>query len=302
RKLRLTEEDSLCPFIRLQEKKKQAQQMQKTLEEKEEVRRAAGSWWWLGWLVVSWRVAAHRQVAAGTGAMPCSLWPCQAFRERMKAIACQWRDLQIKEAQLKAYMKKSRKVLQENDKLRTQALKKARREREMKMQKQSELLRAKTELEALKNKHQKLSDRVQKYSVFSKYLEDVVKTSHESRWAHIQKTATQRTLELGTIRMAILNLFYCICKQMKRSLSVPADDNHMQLNMVEPTQTLSPCPERGAAITLSPAGWEGKRTEGPTDLVDSTIGYANEASYLSGSSFLLQSLRPFHSNKNSNMF
>lgn len=51
--------------------------------------------------------------------------------------------------------------------------------------------------------------------------------------------------------MAILNLFYCICKQMKRSLSVPADDNHMQLNMVEPTQTLSPCPERGAAITLS---------------------------------------------------
>uniref|UniRef100_A0A8B9SZE4 DUF4200 domain-containing protein n=1 Tax=Anas platyrhynchos TaxID=8839 RepID=A0A8B9SZE4_ANAPL len=246
------EEDSLCPFIRLQEKKKQAQQMQKTLEEKEE-----------------------------------------AFRERMKAIACQWRDLQIKEAQLKAYMKKSRKVLQENDKLRTQALKKARREREMKMQKQSELLRAKTELEALKNKHQKLSDRVQKYSVFSKYLEDVVKTSHfeeiqkviwryktlmrmnkdllqqakellaqyteekeeeilkynnelaqlklhfdeahsdESRWAHIQKTATQRTLELGTIRMAILNLFYCICKQMKRSLSVPADDNHMQLNMVQ---------------------------------------------------------------------
>eukprot|EP00075_Anas_platyrhynchos_P003664 XP_005030722.2 coiled-coil domain-containing protein 42 isoform X2 [Anas platyrhynchos] len=266
KKLRLTEEDSLCPFIRLQEKKKQAQQMQKTLEEKEE-----------------------------------------AFRERMKAIACQWRDLQIKEAQLKAYMKKSRRVLQENDKLRTQALKKARREREMKMQKQSELLRAKTELEALKNKHQKLSDRVQKYSVFSKYLEDVVKTSHfeeiqkviwryktlmrmnkdllqaergrreaseqakellaqyteekeeeilkynnelaqlklhfdeahsdvltwESRWAHIQKTATQRTLELGTIRMAILNLFYCICKQMKRSLSVPADDNHMQLNMVQ---------------------------------------------------------------------
>lgn len=112
RKLRLTEEDSLCPFIRLQEKKKQAQQMQKTLEEKEEVRRVAGSWWWLGWLVVSWRVAAHRRLAAGTGAMPCSLWPCQAFRERMKAIACQWRDLQIKEAQLKAYMKKSRRVLQ----------------------------------------------------------------------------------------------------------------------------------------------------------------------------------------------
>lgn len=44
RKLRLTEEDSLSPFICLQEKKKQAQQMQKTLEEKEEVRRVAGFW------------------------------------------------------------------------------------------------------------------------------------------------------------------------------------------------------------------------------------------------------------------
>lgn len=50
--------------------------------------------------------------AAGTGAMPCSLWLCQAFRERMEAIACQWRDLHIKEAQLEAYMKKSRRVLQ----------------------------------------------------------------------------------------------------------------------------------------------------------------------------------------------
>lgn len=64
--------------------------------------------------------------------------------------------------------------------MRIQALKKASREREMKMQKQSELLRAKKELEALKNKHQKLSDRVQKYSIFSKYLEDVVKASHVS--------------------------------------------------------------------------------------------------------------------------
>ncbi|XP_035198606.1 coiled-coil domain-containing protein 42, partial [Oxyura jamaicensis] len=266
KKLRLTEEDSLCPFICLQEKKKQAQQMQKTLEEKEE-----------------------------------------AFRERMEAISCRWRDLQTKEAQLKAHMKESGRVLQENDKLRIQTLKKASREREMKMQKQSELLRAKKELEALKNKHQKLSDRVQKYSIFSKYLEDVVKASHfeeiqtviwryktlvrmrkdllqaergrreaseqakellaqyteekeeeilqynnelaqlklrfdevhsdvltwESRWAHIQNIATQRTLELGTIRMAILNLFQCISKQMKRSLNVPVDDNHKQLDMVQ---------------------------------------------------------------------
>ncbi|NXI62310.1 CCD42 protein, partial [Anseranas semipalmata] len=233
------EEDSLSPFIRLQEKKKQVQQMQKTLEVKEE-----------------------------------------AFRVRMEAVACQWRDLKTKEAELKAYIQKCRKTLQENDKLRIQALKKAVKERQMRMQKESELSRAKKELETLKNKHQKLCDGVQKYSIFSKYLQDVVKISHfeeiqpiiwryktlarmhkdlqqaeqghkeaseqakellaqytaekedeilqcnelaqlklrfdqahsdvltwDSRWAHIQNIATQKTLELGTIKMVILNLF-----------------------------------------------------------------------------------------------
>ncbi|KFQ91054.1 Coiled-coil domain-containing protein 42A, partial [Nipponia nippon] len=234
------EEDSLSPFIRLQEKKKQARLMQKTLEVKEE-----------------------------------------AFRERMKVITCQWRDLQAKEAQLKTYMEKSGKILKENDKMRIQALKKASKERERKMQKESELLIAKRELEALKIKHQKFCNKVQKYSIFNKYLEDVVKISQfeeiqeviwryktlvrmhkdllqsqqghkemseqakvlldqymaekeaeilqyknelvqlqqrfdkaqsdilpwEARWANIQNTNTEKTLKLGTIKMAILNLF-----------------------------------------------------------------------------------------------
>ncbi|NWQ94969.1 CCD42 protein, partial [Burhinus bistriatus] len=101
----------------------------------------------------------------------------EAFRDQMKVITCRWRDLHTKEAQLKTYMEKSGKTLKENDKMRIQALKKATKEREMKVQKESELLRAKGELEALRNKHQKLCKRVQKYSVFSKYLEDVVKIS-----------------------------------------------------------------------------------------------------------------------------
>lgn len=60
RKLKLTEEDSLSPFIRLQEKKKQAQLMQKALEVKEEVRKMEACWAWLGRLVVFWRAAAGR--------------------------------------------------------------------------------------------------------------------------------------------------------------------------------------------------------------------------------------------------
>ncbi|NXL45546.1 CCD42 protein, partial [Podilymbus podiceps] len=233
-------DDSLSPFIRLQEKKKQARLMQKALEVKEE-----------------------------------------AFRERMKVITCRWRDLHAKEAQLKTYMEKSERILKENDKMRIQALKKASKERERKMKKESELLRAKRELEALRNKHQKLWNKVQKYSIFHKYLEDVVKISQfeeiqeviwryktlvrmhkdllqsqrgqeemsehakllldqyreekeaeslqyknelvqlqlrfdqaqsdilpwETCWADIQKTIAKKTLKLGTIKMAILNLF-----------------------------------------------------------------------------------------------
>jgi len=64
--------------------------------------------------------------------------------------------------------------------MRVQALNKAIKEREVKMQKETELLRAKRELEALKNQHQKLYNRVQKYSIFKKYLDDVVKISQVS--------------------------------------------------------------------------------------------------------------------------
>ncbi|KFQ67934.1 Coiled-coil domain-containing protein 42A, partial [Phaethon lepturus] len=234
------EEDSLSPFIRLQEKKKKARLMQKALELKEE-----------------------------------------AFREKMKVLTCRWRDLHAKEAQLKTYMEKSERIFKENDKMRIQALEKATKERERNMQKESELLRAKRELEALRSKHQKLCNKVQKYSIFNKYLEDVVKISQfeeiqeviwryktlarmqkdllqsqqghkemteqakvlldqymaekeveilqyknelmelqlhfdkaqsdilpwETCWADIQNMTAKKTLKLGTIKMAILNLF-----------------------------------------------------------------------------------------------
>ncbi|KFV73062.1 Coiled-coil domain-containing protein 42A, partial [Struthio camelus australis] len=232
--------DSLSPSVRLQQKKKQARLIQKALDAEEE-----------------------------------------AFRVRMEAINCQWKNLHAKEAQLKTYTQKFEKFIQENDEKRIRALKKASKEREMKMQREKELLRARRELEALKNKHQKIYNTLQKYSIFNKYLEDVVKVSEfeeirevigrhktlarmhedllqsaqarmemiekakvllaqyteekedkilqynnelaqlqmrfdrahsdvliwESHWAHIQNTAAEKTLMLGTIKMATLNLF-----------------------------------------------------------------------------------------------
>ncbi|KFQ25151.1 Coiled-coil domain-containing protein 42A, partial [Merops nubicus] len=101
----------------------------------------------------------------------------EAFKERMKAITCQWKDLHTKEAQLKVYMEKSERILKENDKMPIQALKKASKEKERTMQMEKELLRAKKELEILRNKQQQLRNKVEKYSIFNKYLEDVVKIS-----------------------------------------------------------------------------------------------------------------------------
>ncbi|NWS16683.1 CCD42 protein, partial [Pachyramphus minor] len=101
----------------------------------------------------------------------------EAFREKMKVIADRWRALRAKRAQLKDHVEKSGRIIQENEEARILALKIDSKEREENMQKESELLRAKMKLEALRKEHWKLCKKVQKYSVFKKYLEDVVKIS-----------------------------------------------------------------------------------------------------------------------------
>ncbi|NXR86362.1 CCD42 protein, partial [Hypocryptadius cinnamomeus] len=101
----------------------------------------------------------------------------EAFREKMKVIADRWRDLHTKRAQLKARVERSGRAVQKREELRIQALKINSKQREEKMKKDGELLRAKMELETLRKKHWKLCKKVQKYSIFKKYLEDVVKIS-----------------------------------------------------------------------------------------------------------------------------
>ncbi|XP_048159852.1 coiled-coil domain-containing protein 42-like [Corvus hawaiiensis] len=101
----------------------------------------------------------------------------KASRERMKVIADQWRDLHAKRAQLKAYVERCGRTIQEREELRIQALEINSQQREEKMKKDGKLLRAKMELEALRKKHWKLCKRVQKCSIFKEDLENVVKFS-----------------------------------------------------------------------------------------------------------------------------
>ncbi|XP_036138080.1 coiled-coil domain-containing protein 42-like [Molossus molossus] len=55
----------------------------------------------------------------------------------------------------------------------------------------------------------------------------------ESRWAHIQNTAAKKTLLLGTIKMATLNLFQIVSKQLKETTEVSLEDTHKQLDMIQ---------------------------------------------------------------------
>ncbi|XP_033374701.1 coiled-coil domain-containing protein 42 [Parus major] len=104
----------------------------------------------------------------------------EAFTERMEALAEKWRDLHARRAQLKAHVVTSGTTVKENERLRTQALKKAKEEKEENSKKESELLRAREKLEALRKQHQKFSKKLLKYSLFKRYLENVVENSQVS--------------------------------------------------------------------------------------------------------------------------
>ncbi|XP_037665618.1 coiled-coil domain-containing protein 42 isoform X2 [Choloepus didactylus] len=157
----------------------------------------------------------------------------EIFRRKMEALNVRWEELGIKEAQLKAHIQKFEQFIQENDQKRIRALKKANKERELKRQRVRELAKAKQEIAALQLEHERLSAKLQDYSIFNKYLEKVVESSEESRWAHIQNTAAKKTLLLGTIKMATLNLFQIVSRQLMESTHVSLEDTHKQLDLIQ---------------------------------------------------------------------
>uniref|UniRef100_A0A6I8MXD0 DUF4200 domain-containing protein n=1 Tax=Ornithorhynchus anatinus TaxID=9258 RepID=A0A6I8MXD0_ORNAN len=168
----------------------------------------------------------------------------ETFKRKMEALTLRWEELAAKELQLKAHIQKFEQFVQENDQKRIRALKKASKERELKKQRGQELAKARQEMALLKQEDLLLSRQLQDYSIFNKYLEKVVENSEESRWAHIQNTAAKKTLLLGTIKMATLNLFQIVSKQLKETTSVPVEDTHKQLDLVRGRGTSAASPGR----------------------------------------------------------
>ncbi|KAB0401768.1 hypothetical protein E2I00_019981, partial [Balaenoptera physalus] len=135
----------------------------------------------------------------------------ETFQRRMETLNLRWEELGVKEAQLKAHIQKFEQFIQENDQKRIRALKKANKERELKKQCTHELAKAKQEMAALRLEHQRLSAKLQEYSIFNKYLEKVVENSE----------------------MATLNLFQIVSKQLKEASLVSLEDTHKQLDTIQ---------------------------------------------------------------------
>ncbi|KAL4701281.1 hypothetical protein H8959_015285 [Pygathrix nigripes] len=97
-------------------------------------------------------------------------------QRRMEALNLRWEELSVKKAQLKAHIQ----FIQENDQKWIRAMKKANKERELKRQHMQELTKGKQEMVALRLEHQRLSAKLQGYSIFNKYLKKVVENSEVS--------------------------------------------------------------------------------------------------------------------------
>ncbi|KAH0625444.1 hypothetical protein JD844_014961 [Phrynosoma platyrhinos] len=77
--------------------------------------------------------------------------------------------------------------------------------------------------EELERKEGQLKQAILKFDKFLK----------ESNWICIQNTAASKTLELGQIKLAALNLFQMVAKHRKLSTDVPPDDTEAQLDLVQ---------------------------------------------------------------------
>ncbi|OWK62403.1 Coiled-coil domain-containing protein 42A [Lonchura striata] len=201
RELTVTEEDSQSSLIQLLKKKKEAREMEKAMAEKEEAFRErmkviADRWRDLHAKRTQLKAHVERSGRAvqvyqmtlscttisspplGKGVLGLHSCSVETGAVRNRNGREQVIQLHLTQPSFPSLcMCAAGENHQKHEELRIQALKINSKQREEKMKKDGELLRAKAELETLKKNHQKLCKKVQKYSIFKKYLEDVVEVS-----------------------------------------------------------------------------------------------------------------------------
>ncbi|KAI0241841.1 Coiled-coil domain-containing protein 42 like-2 [Lamellibrachia satsuma] len=103
----------------------------------------------------------------------------EEFQMKMESLQQRREELERKEYQLKESLLKFDKFLKENDSKRGRAIKKANDERELKKSKEREIYRLKDDTAALVQGREKLQKKLEKHTIYHKYLDRVLESAEE---------------------------------------------------------------------------------------------------------------------------
>lgn len=103
----------------------------------------------------------------------------EEFQMKMESLQQRREELERKEFHLKESLLKFDKFLKENDSKRTRAEKKTKEENDAKKTKDGEIARLHEEITILAKKRDKMQKKLEKYSMYQKYLDKVLEVSDE---------------------------------------------------------------------------------------------------------------------------
>jgi len=103
----------------------------------------------------------------------------EEFQMKMESLQQRREELERKEHQLKESLLKFDKFLKENDSKRARAVKKSHDERELRKGKEKDIIRLKSEIEELVTERDRYQKKLEKNSIFQRYMERVQESTDE---------------------------------------------------------------------------------------------------------------------------